>query len=87
VAIVRSETRNQFDEVVQVLVAKLVVLRRIHPEMHGHPVSKESCTGTGPEISAAPRPALTETLPDDLRGRQRIEASPGEEQASGGETG
>jgi acyl dehydratase len=34
VATVRSETRNQLGEVVQVLVAKLVVPRRLPPEMH-----------------------------------------------------
>jgi acyl dehydratase len=40
-ATVRSETRNQFDEVVQVLVAKLVVPRRMQPEMPGDPSSQE----------------------------------------------
>ena len=34
VATVRSETRNQFGEVVQVLVAKLIVPRRMRPEEH-----------------------------------------------------
>jgi acyl dehydratase len=83
VATVRSETRDQIGEVVQVLVAKLVVPRRTQPDMHGDPSSKESCTATGP----APHPALTETLPDPQHGRQRIDASPGEEQASGGGKG
>src|SRR5262249_40153408 len=46
VATVRSETRDQIGEVVQVLVAKLVVPRRMQPEMHGDPSSKESCTAT-----------------------------------------
>jgi acyl dehydratase len=35
VATVRSETRDQFGEVVQVLVSKLVVPRRVQPEMDG----------------------------------------------------
>jgi acyl dehydratase len=87
VVTVRSETRDQLGEVVQVLVATLVVPRRMQPEMHGDPSSKESCTATGPKTSPAPRPALTEALLDPLRGRQRIEASPGEEQVSGGEMG
>jgi acyl dehydratase len=34
IATVRSETRDQLGEVVQVLVAKLVVPRRMQPEMH-----------------------------------------------------
>ena len=55
VATVRSETRDQFGEVVQVLVARLVVPRKMQPEMHGD-ASKESCTATGPETSPAPRP-------------------------------
>jgi acyl dehydratase len=42
VATVRSETRNQFGEVVQVLLAKLVVPRRTQPEIPGRPSSKES---------------------------------------------
>jgi acyl dehydratase len=42
VATVRSETRNQSGEVVQVLVAKLVVPRRASPETHGPPSSQES---------------------------------------------
>ena len=37
VVTVRSETRDQFGEVVQVLVAKLVVPRRIRPETQGDP--------------------------------------------------
>jgi acyl dehydratase len=86
VVTVRSETRDQLGEVVQVLVATLVVPRRTQPEMHGD-ASKESCTATGSETSPAPRPALTETLLAPLRGQQRIEASPGEEQVSGGEMG
>jgi acyl dehydratase len=40
-ATVRSETRNQFGEVVQVLVAKLVVARRMQSEMSGSPSSQE----------------------------------------------
>ena len=42
VVTVRSETRDQLGEVVQVLVAKLVVPRRTPPEMRGSPSSKES---------------------------------------------
>ena len=38
-AMARSETRNHFGEVVQVLVAKLVVSRRRQPEMLGDPSS------------------------------------------------
>ena len=34
---VRSETRDQLGEVVQVLAAKLVVPRRMQPSMHGDP--------------------------------------------------
>ena len=55
--------------------------------MLGSPSSKKSCTATGRETSPALRPALTETLPDPQRGRQRIEASPGKEQVSGSEMG
>ena len=39
----------------------------------------------GPVV--APRPALTGTRLDPLRGWQRIEASPGTEQVSGSEMG
>jgi nucleoside-diphosphate-sugar epimerase len=42
---------------------------------------------TGAEVVVAPRPALTGTLLDPFRGRQRIEASPGKEQVSGSEMG
>jgi acyl dehydratase len=87
VVTVRSETRDQAGEVVQVLVARLVVPRRMRPETQGDPSSKESCTATGPETSPAPRPALTEPRLDALPGRQRIETSPGEGQVSGGEMG
>lgn len=86
-AAVRSETRDQFGGVVQVLVAKLVVPRRMQPETQGDPSSKESCMATDPETSPCPRPALTEPRLDALPGRQWIEASPGEEQVSGGEMG
>jgi acyl dehydratase len=41
VVTVRSETRDQLGEVVQVLVATLVVPRRVQPERHGDPSSKE----------------------------------------------
>jgi acyl dehydratase len=41
VATVRSETRNQLGEVVQVFVAKLIVPRRLQPEMPGGPASKQ----------------------------------------------
>src|SRR5262249_29159217 len=81
---VHSETRHQ---AVQVLVAKLIVPRRIRPETQADPSSKESCTSTGPETSPAPHPALTEPPLDAPPGRQRIEASSGEEQVSGGEMG
>jgi acyl dehydratase len=87
VVTVRSETRDQPGEVVQVLVARLVVPRRMRPEAQGGQSSKESCTATGPETSPAPRPALTEPRLDALPGRRRIEASPGEEQVSRGEMG
>ncbi|HEV3260630.1 MAG TPA: MaoC family dehydratase, partial [Gemmataceae bacterium] len=40
VVTVRSETRDQLGAVVQVLVATLVVPRRMQPEMHGDPSSK-----------------------------------------------
>src|SRR5262249_36810119 len=43
-----------------------------------NPSSKQSSTATGPETSSASCPALTETLPNDLRGRQKIEDSPEE---------
>jgi hypothetical protein len=49
--------------------------------MHGAPSSKESRAAAGPETSRVPRWGFTETRPDALRGRQRIEASPGEERA------
>jgi acyl dehydratase len=42
VATVRSETRNQFGEVVQAFTAKLVVPRRTQPEEGRAPSSKES---------------------------------------------
>jgi acyl dehydratase len=42
IATVRSETRNQRGDTVQVLVAKLVVQRWTPPDMHGAPPSKES---------------------------------------------
>ena len=48
IATVRSETRNQRGDTVQVLVAKLVVPRRVQPELAGAPPSKESCMATGP---------------------------------------
>jgi acyl dehydratase len=41
VVTVRSETRDQLGEVVQVLVARLVVPRRVQPEMPGDPVAQE----------------------------------------------
>jgi acyl dehydratase len=41
VVTVRSETRDQLGEVVQVLVATLVVPRRMLPERHAHPSAKE----------------------------------------------
>jgi acyl dehydratase len=37
VVTVRDETRDQFGEVVQVLVVTLVVPRRMQPPMHGDP--------------------------------------------------
>src|SRR6516162_832603 len=43
----------------------------------------DASRATGAEVVVAPRPALTGTLLDPLRGRQRIEASPGKEQVSG----
>ena len=55
----------------------------MQPDMHGDPSSKESCTATSP----APHHALTETLPDPQHGWQRIDASPWEEQVSGGGKG
>jgi len=42
VVTVRSETRDQLGEVVQVLVARLVVPRRVQPGTHGDQQSKES---------------------------------------------
>jgi hypothetical protein len=42
---------------------------------------------TGAEVVVAPRPALTRTRLDPVRGRQRIEASPGKEHVSGSEMG
>jgi acyl dehydratase len=42
VVTVRSETRDQLGEVVQVLIAKLVVPRRMWPGMHDDPSSRES---------------------------------------------
>jgi len=80
VVTVRSETRDQLGEMVQVVVAKLVVPRRIQPETHDDQSSKDSSTATSP----APHRALTENLLDPQHGRQRVEASPGEEQAGGG---
>ena len=47
----------------------------------------DASRATGAEVVVAPRPALTETRLDPLRGRQRIEASPGKEQVSGSEMG
>jgi acyl dehydratase len=41
VVTVRSETRDQVGEVVQILVAKLIVPRRMQPEMPGDPSSQE----------------------------------------------
>ena len=43
----------------------------------------DASRATGAEVVVAPRPALTGTRPDPFRGRQRIEASPGKEPASG----
>jgi hypothetical protein len=43
----------------------------------------DASRATGAEVVVAPRPALTGTRLDPLRGRQRIEASPGKEQVSG----
>ena len=47
----------------------------------------DASRATGAEVVVAPRPALTETRLDPLRGRQRIEASPGKGQVSGSEMG
>jgi hypothetical protein len=47
----------------------------------------DASRATGAEVVVAPRPALTETRLDPLRGRQRIEASPGNGQVSGSEMG
>jgi hypothetical protein len=46
VATARSETRDQLGEVVQVLVATLIVPRRMQPKLHGDPPSKDSCMAT-----------------------------------------
>ena len=43
----------------------------------------DALRATGAEVVVAPRPALTGTLLDPFRGRQRIEAWPGKEQVSG----
>lgn len=83
---VRNETRNQLGEVVQVLVATLVAPRRMPAEMLGD-ASKEPSTATGPESRPTPVPADPETQPGPPRGRQRIEASPGEEGVGGDEMG
>jgi acyl dehydratase len=56
VVTVRSETRDQSGEVVQVLVATLVVPRRMEPEMHGDPSPKESFPATNPETSPGRAP-------------------------------
>ena len=45
VVTVRSETRDQLGEVVQVLVTTLVVPRRMQPEMHGDASPKELSDG------------------------------------------
>ena len=47
----------------------------------------DASRATGAEVVVAPRPALTGTLLDPFRGRQRIAASPGKEQVSGSEMG
>ena len=47
----------------------------------------DALRATGADVVVAPRPALTGTLLDPSRGRQRIEASPGKEQVSGSEMG
>src|SRR5262249_53569476 len=47
----------------------------------------DASRATGAEVVVAPRPALTGTRLDPVRGRQRIEASPGKEHVSGSEMG
>jgi len=61
--------------------------RLVRPPFVLRAPTPERLPATGPETSPAPRPALTETLLDPLRGRHGIEASPGEEQVSGDEMG
>ena len=46
IATIRSETRNQRGDPVQVFVAKLVVPRRKQPEVHGDPPQKEPSAAT-----------------------------------------
>ena len=43
----------------------------------------DASRATGAEVVVTPRPALTATRLDPLRGRQRIEGSPGKEHVSG----
>jgi hypothetical protein len=59
----RCETRDQRGGVVRVLVARLVVPRRVQPEMHAEPLSQEPCMATGPETSPAPRAHRNPTRP------------------------
>src|SRR5262245_16888182 len=66
VATVRSETRNQSGEVVQVLVAKLIVPRRMPREEHRFPPFQESLMPTSPEANFTPNPVLTQQLLDAL---------------------
>ena len=47
----------------------------------------DASRATGAEVVVTPRPALTATRLDPLRGWQRIEGSPGKEQVSGGAMG
>ena len=47
----------------------------------------DASRATGAEVVVASRPALTGARLGPLRGRQRIEASPGKEQVSGNEMG
>ena len=47
----------------------------------------DALRATGAEVVVAPRPALTGTRLDRLRGRQKIEASPGKVQVSGSDMG
>ena len=66
-------------------------LRRRDPSVRA-PVRRDdervdASRATGAEVVVAPRPALTGTLLDPFRGRQRIEAPPGKEQVSGSEKG